>query len=243
MSNPSRSSNAPYAYDLRARYALNRSVAAHARELPLPLADWRRCGSEVLAALDGAEVQAGSGATLRQLREALFTAPGREPEIANMWSASLCTAAFAGAFARLREVEESHAVVAGLLHRAGEAAALRALALAESASGVEVDTEARSQIVVQHAPAFLDALVRGWRLPPEVAISATGWHRFGEFLGASASSAVYIGNLLATECLQANSHAPGMVESVASELKVTTEELAALRAAAPAAQALIQRLA
>jgi hypothetical protein len=34
-----------------------------------------------------------------------------------------------------------------------------------------------------------------------------------------------------------------MVESVASELKVTTEELAALRAAAPAAQALIQRLA
>jgi HD-like signal output (HDOD) protein len=231
-----------FAYDLKARYALGRSVGALARELPLPLADWRRCGAEVLAALAGGAIGAGTGTTLRQLREALFAAPGREPEIAALWSESLATAAFAAAYAQQRELDPTASAVAGLLHRAGEAAALRALALAESASGIQVDADSRAQIVAQHAAAFLDALVRGWRLPPEVAVTACGWHHFGEFLTEGASSAVYLGHLLAHELLRPQGHTPGMAEGVAADLQLTGAQFQQLRAVAPAAQALIAAL-
>jgi HD-like signal output (HDOD) protein len=243
MSNVRSSARAPVAWDLKARYALGRAVAALARELPLPLADWRRCAAEVQGALAGGAVAAGAGATLRQLREALFTAPGRDPEMAGAWREALATAAYAGAFAASRRIEPSVAVVAGLLHRAGEAAALRALALAESASGVQADASARAQIVAQYAPSFLDALVRGWRLPAEVALPALGWRRFGEFPTESTAMAVYFGNLLAEELLHEHPSARSPADGVAVEIGVSPEELARLRDAAAAVQELVQRLA
>jgi hypothetical protein len=242
MSNARHSTRTPVAYDLKARYALGRAVGALARELPLPLADWRRCADEVLQALAGGNVDSGEGATLRQVREALFEAPGHESEMTALWRESLATATFGGAFSTLRGQDAAAAAVAGLLHRAGEAGALRALAISESASGVQIDPAARAQVTGPHTAAFLDALVRGWRLPPEVAVAVRGWSCFGEFATNTAATAVYIGNLLAQELIRPDACAPGILESASGDLKVDAAEIETLRASTPAAQLLIQRL-
>jgi hypothetical protein len=242
MSNARHSSSVTVAYDLKVRNALGRSIASMARDLPAPPAEWRRWGEAVVAAVAGEEPVSGERGTLYQLREALFAAPGGEAAMVSLWREALATAVFACAFATLRGLDAGGTAVAGVLHRAGEAGARRALALAESASGIELDARARLQLCALHAQAFADELIRSWPLPPEVAVAINGWRRFGQFGAVSACAAVYLAHLLAEELLNPDSLAPGVVEGAAAELGLDEAEIATLRAFAPAAQRLLQRV-
>src|SRR3569833_900263 len=65
------------------------------------------------------------------LRRRLFHAPGRENEGRALWREAIATSAFASQLAREQGAVVSVAAAGGLLHRAGEAFAQKAVALAE----------------------------------------------------------------------------------------------------------------
>ncbi len=68
---------------------------------------------------------------LQSLRDSLFVAPGRDAEMALLWREALVTACYARVLAQEGGLDAPLLTGVGLLHRAGEIAALRALAQAE----------------------------------------------------------------------------------------------------------------
>src|SRR5690606_14514200 len=83
--------------------------------------------------------------TLEQLRDGLFSAPGRRAEMALLWREALASACYARIIAAQTGFDGPLLTGAGLLHRVGEIAALRALARAETASGLRLIGPVRQQ--------------------------------------------------------------------------------------------------
>jgi hypothetical protein len=155
------------------------------------------------------------------LRKALFHASGREPEGQTLWREAVATAAFASQLATASGASVAVAACGGLFHRAGEAFALRCLALAESEHGVRIDAPSKSQLCSQHGRDLAERLVREWNLPSGVGACVVGWRRFGEFSSVSPeASAVYFGHMLAGELLRPHYAANGALDAAVSQLGI-----------------------
>jgi hypothetical protein len=188
-------------------------------------------GDEVVAQLAPAADSAGSLQVLSELRSSLYHAPGRETESRTMWREALATAAFASQLAEARGASVAVAACGGLLHRAGEAFALRSMALAESEHGVRIDGPSKSELCSTHGRALADRLVREWNLPSAVGVCVMGWRRFGEFSAVSPeASAVYFGHLLSGELLHPYLTSSGALDAAVSELGIEAAAVDQIRA-------------
>jgi hypothetical protein len=117
-----------------------------------------------------------------------------------------------------------------LLHRCGDALALKMLARVELEYRMKLDSASRRDWCATHAPELAERLVRTWNLSPEVGTCVLGWNRFGEFSAvAGASAAVYFGRLFAIEFLQPEFCVPGALDHAAAELGLAKERVAQVR--------------
>ena len=138
-------------------------------------------------------------------------APARERESRAYWREALGTAWSAAAIARLTGASSGTAGLAGLLHRAGEALALRALAMVERQQGVRVDAASVQVACASFEPELTTALARHWRLAPGVVAALQGWRRVGESAAPGADArAVYFGHAYASQLLFAEFPSPGL---------------------------------
>ena len=180
---------------------------------------------------------------LCEIRARLFEVPGRDAEAQTWWHEALATAVFAARVAQLKHAEVGASFLAALLHRAGEALALKVLARVELDYRMRLDSAARREWCAGHSPELLERLIRRWNLTPEAASSALGWMRFGEFAASSAeSTALYFGRLFAIEMLEPEFCVPRALDHAASEVGLGEESVAQVRGEAGNARELIRAL-
>ena len=212
------------------RQALAAAFKARRQNLPAAPASLpvllNSCHSGALGLLENP----GCRDALGEIRARLFHAPGREAEAQAWWHESVATAVFASRVAQLQQASVGAAFLGGLLHRSGEALALKMLARVELDYRMKLDTPARRGWCTTHNQELTERLVRTWNLTPEIGSCVLGWMRFGEFAEISReSAAVYFGRLFAIELLQPQFCAPGALDHAAADLGLGADLVAQVR--------------
>jgi hypothetical protein len=225
------------------RQALAAAFKAHRQNLPaapaaLPvLLDACREGVPSLVG------KSGSREALRDIRARLFQVPGRDTEALVWWNEALATAMFARRVAQLKQASVPASFVSALLHRSGEALALKILARVELEYRMKLDSTSRREWCSTHSQELLERLVHTWNLTPDIGACVLGWTRFGEFAAASAeSAALYFGRLFAIELLQPEFCVPGALDHAAAELGLAGELVRQVREEGASAKELIRAL-
>ena len=181
---------------------------------------------------------------LEHLRDSLFVAPGREPEMLGLWRESLACACFARVLAIETQSNASLLTVAGLLQRAVDLVSLRALAAAEQASGQKLeglvmhelatarDEELECRVISHWALSLpLGALLRGWRIEQPAATRPIDVR------------VLMLAQALAAELVHGSAATPSLVEAAAADLELSMSLVEKGRSASPDIQALLKLLA
>jgi hypothetical protein len=180
---------------------------------------------------------------LQAFRDALFCAPGREQEMSDLWRESLACACFARVLAIETQSNASLLTVAGLLQRAVDLVALRALAAAELASGQRLEGPVMQELaaardedlecrVISHWALSLPlgALLRGWRMEQPNATRAIDVR------------VLMLAQAMAAERVRESLTPPSLVESAAADLDLPMALVEKGRAAAADIEALLMLL-
>jgi hypothetical protein len=181
---------------------------------------------------------------LHNLRASLFVAPGRDAEMALLWREALATACFARLVAAHAGFDAPLLTGAGLLHRTGEIAALRALAQAE----IEVRQRLVGPVMQQILEARDDDLVarvtRSWALPGELRLLILRWRDEQEHSRRSeAVSLLTMAQALATELVHAATCTPGLVNAAREAMRLPSALVEAASIEIPAISNLLDEAA
>jgi HD-like signal output (HDOD) protein len=156
---------------------------------------------------------------LENLRTALFTAPGREAEMALLWREALASACYARVVAAQMNFDGPLLTGAGLLHRTGEIAALRALARAEGAAGQRLVGPVMQQIMDANDDELVSRVTRSWGLPGELRLTILRWRDEQENLNRPLCvTLLMMAQALATQLVHAATCTPGLVEAAQQSL-------------------------
>jgi len=195
--------------------SLRQSIPAAPESLPALLA-----ACDDVAALNRPDCRNA----LTEIRARLFQIPGRDAEARAFWQEGLAGALFAARVARLRQASVASSFMGALLHRAGEALALKILARVELEYRMKLDSSSRREWCGTHSAELADRLVRKWNLLEQVGLPN------GELDSASAESkAVYFGRLFAIELLQPEFCVPGALDHAAADLGLGADLVAQVR--------------
>jgi HDOD domain len=225
------------------RHALAAAFKARRRSLPAAPASLAALLDASGSGVRGLMGRPGARDALAEIRDRLFHTPVREAEAQTWWQESLATAVFGARVALLQEASISAAFCGGLLHRAGEALALKMLASVELEYRMKLDSTARRDWCAAHGYELSERLVREWRLSPQIGTCVLGWMRFGEFAEVSGeSAALYFGRLFAMEALRPSFCVPGAIDNVAADHGLGADAVAQVRAEEPFVRELIRVL-
>lgn len=156
---------------------------------------------------------------LQTLRCSLFAAPGREAEMNLFWREALATACYARVIAQQARADASLLAGAGLLHRAGEIAALRALALAEKRSGQLVTRPVIHDVLAASDDEFFSRVTRSWALPGQLRLTLINWREQQDSLmRPEGVSLLMLAQAVATELVHAATCPPGLGEAACESL-------------------------
>jgi hypothetical protein len=243
MSNPQAHRSEAVGRSLLFRQAVTSALRARAKRLPLAPASLPGLLTALENGFAAATDEPEAKDALIEIRQCLFEAGGRESESRAIWHEAVATAMYAARLAQIRQSCVAAAALGGLLHRAGEALALKTLARAEAENRARLDAASRRDVCSEHSQDLAERLVREWSLPPEVGTCILGWSRFGEFAGVShEGAAVYFGRMLAIELLQSDFCVPGALDAAAAELGLPAQSLERIRAEGDRVRELIRAL-
>lgn len=243
MFNPQASISAHSTRSLVFRQALAAALKAR-RQNPPP------APTSLRLLLDGCETglaslisRPGCRDALSEIRARLFHAPGRDLEAQAWWHEVVATAVFAARIAQVKQASVPVSFLASLLHRSGEALALKILARVEIDYRMRLDSSSRREWCTTHSQDLTELLVRAWNLTPDIGSCVLGWMRFGELAEVSGESAsLYFGRLFAIELLQPDLCVPGALDHAASEMGLRQELVAEVRGEAGRAREFIRLL-
>jgi hypothetical protein len=181
---------------------------------------------------------------LQGLRTSLFSAPGRDAEMALMWREALATACYARVVAVQSHFDAPLLTGAGLLHRASEIAALRALAQAEREAGQRVMGPVMHEILNARDDELLARVTRCWSLPCEVRLLILRWREEQNLNHRpEAVTLLTMAQAFATELVHAATCTPGLVDAAAEAMKLPRLLVEQVRAATAGIESLLTRLA
>jgi hypothetical protein len=195
--------------------SLRQSIPAAPESLPALLA-----ACDDVAALNRPDCRNA----LTEIRARLFQIPGRDAEAQAFWHEGLAGAVFAARVARLKQAPVASSFMGALLHRAGEALALKILARVELEYRMKLDSSSRREWCASHSEELGDRLTRKWSLAQPASMPA------GDLNAASPESrAVYFGRLFAIEMLQPDFCVPGALDHAAADLGLSADLVAQVR--------------
>jgi HDOD domain len=181
---------------------------------------------------------------LQTLRTTLFAAPGREAEMALLWREAVATACFARVVAVHTRFDSPLLTGAGLLHRAGEISALRALAQAESEAGQRLVGPVMQQILEARDDELVARVTRSWALPGELRLLILRWREEqNQLQRTEAVTLLTMAQALATELVHASTCTPGLVEAAREAMKLPQVLVDQARAASAGIAALLVQIA
>ena len=167
---------------------------------------------------------------LGEIRARLFHSPGRDAEAQTWWHEGVASAVFAVRVAQLKQASVPASFLGALLHRSGEALALKILARVELEYRMKLDSRSRRDWCTSHAPELAERLIRTWNLSAQAGECVLGWKQFGELTELSGEgAAVYFGRLFAIEFLQPQFCVPGALDHAAAELGLSADDVARIR--------------
>jgi hypothetical protein len=170
--------------------------------------------------------------TLQSLRDGLFVAPGREAEIGLLWREAVATACYARVLAAETGNDAALLTGVGLLHRAGEIAAVRALAHAEKSTGQRLAGPVMGEIFDADDDELASRVTRSWGLPGGMRLAIIRWREEQDSINRPESvSLLMMAQALTTELVHAANFTPGLVEAASEALKVPGRMIAAARSA------------
>lgn len=212
------------------RQALAAAFKARRQNLPPPPASLpallEGCRHDVAGLLG----KPGCRDAMGEIRARLFHSPGRDVEAQEWWHESVAAAVFATRVAQLKKASVGASFIGGLLHRSGEALALKILARVELDYRMKLDSASRREWCMSHSEELTERLVRSWNLTADIGTCVLGWMRFGEFAEVSAeSAAVYFGRLFAIEALHPQFCVPGALDHAAADLGLAADLVAQVR--------------
>ncbi|MFL6603826.1 MAG: HDOD domain-containing protein [Steroidobacteraceae bacterium] len=230
MFNPQAPSSENSTRSLLLQQALTAAFKARRQNIPPAPASLPALLDACRDGLSGFRAKAGCRDALGEIRARLFHAPGRDAEAQAWWHESVATAVFAARVAQLKQASVCASFLGGLLHRSGEALALKMLARVELDYRLRLDSASRREWCATHNQELTERLVRTWKLSAEIGSCVLGWARFGEFTEVSReSAAVYFGRLFAIELLQPQFCVPGALEHAAADLGLDADLVAQVR--------------
>lgn len=189
------------------------------------------------------EAIGGSPIALRSLgtlRRGLFTAPGRDGEMTLLWREALASACYARLVASHTGFDAPLLTGAGLLHRCGEMAALRALARAEHATGERLPASALQRMLECRDDALVSLVTRSWSLPGELRLLIIRWRDEQHAVQRPrAVTLLMMVQALATALVHAEKCTPGLVEVAAGALHLPDSLVQSADCATPAIAALL----
>jgi len=197
--------------------SLRQSMPAAPESLPALLAG---CQSGTQGLLG----RPGCRDALTEIRARLFQIPGRDVEAQGWWEEGLASAAYAARVAELKGASVSASFMGALLHRAGEALALKILARVELEYRMKLDSSSRREWCATHSGELAERLLRTWNLPEPPGLPD------GDINDASVECrAVYFGRLFAIELLQPQFCVPGALDHAAADLGLDAGIVAEVR--------------
>ncbi|NJO12799.1 MAG: HDOD domain-containing protein [Gammaproteobacteria bacterium] len=118
------------------------------------------------------------------MRGQVFTAPGHDRDVEELWRESVAAAAWGRLLAKAVKEDAEIAYLCGLLHAVGRTAVIRVLSRIEAANRSVVAARTFAILLDEYQHDFAHRISGDWRLPPVVAAAVTGWRYFenvGEF--------------------------------------------------------------
>src|SRR5208282_4908883 len=112
------------------------------------------------------------------LRGEVFVAPGHEPECEELWREAWLGGLWAKEIARLRRKHVETAFMAGLMHRAGAALALKLFARFERERRTALDAQTFRSLVVEFEAPCGRLLMSNWCIPGEIQEAACAWRSY-----------------------------------------------------------------
>jgi hypothetical protein len=231
MFNPQAPSSEVSTRSLLLRQALAAAFKARRQNLPpAPASLPALLDAAGSSGVQGLSAKPGCRDALGEIRARLFHAPGRDAEAQAWWHESVATAVFASRVAQLKQASACASFLGGLLHKSGEALALKMLARVELDYRMKLDSASRRDWCTTHSQELTERLVRTWNLTPEIGSCVLGWMRFAEVSEVSGeSAAVYFGRLFAIELLQPQFCVPGALDHAAADLGLGANLVAQVR--------------
>jgi hypothetical protein len=169
--------------------------------------------------------------SLQSLRDSLFVAPGRDAEMELLWREALATACYARILAPESGLNAPLLTGVGLLHRAGEVAALRALAQAERETSQRLLGPVVQEIFDAGDDELASRVTRSWGLPGELRLAIIRWREEQNSLNRPACvTLLMMAQALTTELVHATTCTPGLVEAACEALKLPARMIAQARA-------------
>lgn len=182
--------------------------------------------------------------SLGNLRDAVFVAPGREGEMRLLWREALATACFARLVAAHTGFDAPLLTSAGLLHRLGELAGLRALASAEIACELRLVGPVMQQIMDARHDELVARVTRTWGLAGELRLTLLRWRDEQESLNRPrAVTLLMMAQALATGLVHAATCTPGLVDAARQALGLPAQLPLAARELTPGLQQLLDQVA
>jgi HD-like signal output (HDOD) protein len=133
---------------------------------------------------------------------------------------------------------------AGLLHRSGEIAALRALAQAEHDAGQRLVGPVMQQILEARDDELVARVTRSWALPGELRLLILRWREEQNHIQRpEAVSLLTMAQAFATELVHATTCTPGLVEAAREALRLPQLLVEQARVATAGIDALLQQIA
>ncbi len=167
---------------------------------------------------------------LQSLRDSLFVAPGREAEMTLLWREALTTACYARVLAQEGGLDAPLLTGVGLLHRAGEIAALRALAQAERETQQRLSGSVVQEIFDVGDDELASRVTRSWGLSGGLRLAIIRWREEQESLRRpDCVTHLMMAQALTTELVHAATCTPGLADSACEALKLPATMIATAR--------------
>jgi hypothetical protein len=212
------------------RQALAAAFKSRRQNLPPAPASLQALLAGCQAGVQGLLGRPGCRDALGEIRARLFHIPGRDVEAQTWWHEGVASAVFAARVAQLKQASMPASFLGALLHRSGEALALKMLARVELEYRMKLDGTSRREWCATHAVELAERLMRSWHLSEQVGTSMRGWMRVGETgVVSDESAAVYFGRLFAIEFLQPDFCVPGGLDHAAADLGLSADLVAQVR--------------
>jgi HD-like signal output (HDOD) protein len=135
------------------------------------------------------------------LRGEVFIAPGHEPESEELWREAWLGGLWAKEIARLRRKHVETAFLAGLMHRAGAALALKLFAGFERQRRTALDAQTFRSLVVEFESPCGRLLMSNWCIPTAIQEAASEWRSYRTSREVDLAGTVNAAHLLAQHTL------------------------------------------